>query len=61
MKYLFIGLFCISIVFSLQAQDGIYGSFTIGQKIVNLDPLNTRLQTFIPDGGLGLDVEFVNN
>jgi len=42
----------------LQAQDGIYGSFTLGQKIVNLDPLNDRLQD---PNGLNVDVEFVNN
>lgn len=61
MRYMVIGMVLFSLVFSLQAQDGIYGSFTLGQKIVNLDPLNERLQTPIANGGLGIDVEFVNN
>ena len=60
MKHIVIGALMLSLVFSLQAQDGIYGSFTLGQKIVNLDPLNDRMQAATPDG-LGLDVEFVNN
>lgn len=44
MKHIFTGALLLFLVFSLQAQDGIYGSFTIGQKIVNLDPLNERLE-----------------
>jgi hypothetical protein len=60
MKHIFTGALLLFLVFSLQAQDGIYGSFTVGQKIVNLAPLNDRLQAATP-GGMGLDVEFVNN
>lgn len=56
MKHIFIGVLLLSLAFSLQAQDGIYGSFTVGQKIVNLDPLNERLEGL----GYGKDL-FINN
>ena len=58
MKHIVIGALLFALAYSLQAQDGIYGSFTVGQKIVNLDPLNERLQD---PNGLNVDVEFVNN
>ncbi len=33
------------------AQDGFYGSFMVGQKIVNMDPLNTTLKEKYADQG----------
>ncbi len=60
MKRMLAILLMLTLAVSLHAQDGIYGSFTLGQKIVDLSPLNDRLQASAP-GGLGLDVEFHNN
>lgn len=61
MKRLMVVAVVLGVFFAVQAQDGIYGSFTLGQKIVDLDPLNKRLQAPVSDNGLGLNVEFHNN
>lgn len=58
MKHLVPVVLLLAVVFSLQAQDGIYGSFTLGQKIVNMDALNDKIHELNPnfDG-----IDFVNN
>ncbi len=55
MKRLLAAVLLVTVFFSVHAQDGIYGSFTIGQKIINMDELNKLMDK------LGYDVEFVNN
>ena len=58
MRYLFTGVFFLSIVFSLQAQDGIYGSFNVGQKIMAMEPLNDKLKEMYPSYQFD---DFINN
>lgn len=56
MRCLFAGVLFFTIIFSVQAQDGIYGSFTLGQKIVSMDPLNDLLTD-----DMEYDIEFGSN
>ena len=58
MKHLVPVVLLLAVVFSLQAQDGIYGSFTLGQKIINMDALNDKIHELDPDFS---GIDFVNN
>ena len=44
MKHLYaIGLLCITAVITASGQDGLFGSFLLGQKFINVDELNAAL------------------
>ncbi len=55
MKRLLTVVLLFTVFFSAPAQDGIYGSFTLGQKIVNMDNLNKLMDD------VGYNIEFVSN
>ncbi len=57
MRILLSMLLLCSLAGQVRSQDGIYGSFLVGQKFINLEPLNDILKTNWGYNG----AEFVNN